>query len=333
MDAALNARMVNLFAIAQMANATYLAHISQIAQMANATHLAQMSRFLAIQDNQAILKSNVAGAVSQLITERCNVDLAKMDGTIPLLNLRPCLRTIHPIKYRSVSFSDVYIGELDTLCPTLRHVTAKLRATNPDLIASNPGTKPSPSSVRTYLIEDNSCYYKQWKLDVLTNRTIKKDFFMQCPTFKKEYPGLRWFTTTNNHTRDNTQANQTITILSVTLAAEEQVFLSSLKKGYGSTAQQLGAVVDSGATRHAGNRYNDVLTFLPNSFLMYPAIGPPVKLPAVLLGVPTVTHAGVARTLPLPGAGVYDPTMREGLVSIAQLLAARYHVILRLPVD
>ena len=57
MDAALNARMVNLFAIAQMANATYLAHISQIAQMANATHLAQMSRFLAIQDNQAILKS------------------------------------------------------------------------------------------------------------------------------------------------------------------------------------------------------------------------------------------------------------------------------------
>ena len=69
--------MVNLFAITQMANATYLAHISQIAQMANATHLAQMSRFLAIQDNQAILKSNVAGAVSQLITERCNVDLAK----------------------------------------------------------------------------------------------------------------------------------------------------------------------------------------------------------------------------------------------------------------
>ena len=156
---------------------------------------------------------------------------------------------------------------------------------------------------------------------------------MHCPTFKKEYPDLRWFTTTNNHTRDNTQTNQKITILSVTLAVEEQVFLSSLKKGYGSTAQQLGAVVDSGATRHAGNRYNDVLTFLPNSFLMYPAIGPPVKLPAVLLGVPTVTHAGVARTLPLPGAGVYDPTMREGLVSIAQLLAARYHVILRLPAD
>jgi hypothetical protein len=78
---------------------------------------------------------------------------------------------------------------------------------------------------------------------------------------------------------------------------------------------------------------SDVLTFLSNSFLMYPAIGLPVKLPAVLLGVPTVTHVGVSGTLPLPGAGVYDPTMREGLVSIAQLLAARYHVILKLPAD
>ena len=126
---------------------------------------------------------------------------------------------------------------------------------------------------------------------------------------------------------------QRIKILSVTLAAEEEVFLSSLKKGHGSRAQQLGAVVDSGATRHAGHRYDDVLTFLPNSFLMYPAIGPPVKMPAVLLSVPTVTHAGVSRTLSLLGVGVYDPTMREGLVSIAQLLAARYHVILRLPAD
>ncbi len=100
-----------------------------------------------------------------------------------------------------------------------------------------------------------------------------------------------------------------------------------------STAQQLGTVVDSDTTRHAGNRYNDVLTFLPNSFLMYPSIGPPVKLPVVLLGVPTMTPAATSRTLPLPGAGVNDPTMCEGLVSIAQLLEARYHVILRLPAD
>ena len=100
--------------------------------MANATHLAQMSRFLAIQDNQAMLKSNGAGAVSQLITARCNVDvtarcnvdLAKMNGATLLFNLCPCLNTVHPIKYRSVSFSDVYVGELDTLCPTLRHVKA-----------------------------------------------------------------------------------------------------------------------------------------------------------------------------------------------------------------
>ena len=53
----------------------------------------------------------------------------------------------------------------------------------------------------------------------------------------------------------------------------------------------------------------------------------------VLLGVPTVTHAGVSHTLPLSGADVYDPTMCDGLVSIAQLLVARYHVILRLPAD
>ena len=153
-----------------------------------------------------------------------------MDGSTPLLNLCPSLFTVHPIKYHSVSFSDVYAGELDTLCPTIRHVKTKQCTTNPDLIVSNPDTKPS--------------YYEQWKLDVLTNRTIQKDFFMHFPTFKKEYPGLRWFTTTNNHTRDNTQDNQKIRILSVTIGVEETTFLGSLKKGQDHHAQQPGPVID-----------------------------------------------------------------------------------------
>ena len=86
-------------------------------------------------------------------------------------------------------------------------------------------------------------------------------------------------------------------------------------------------MVDPDATRHDRHRYNDVLTFLPNSFLMYPSIGSPVKMTVVLLGVSTVTHVGVSRTLPLPGTGVYYTTMCEGLVSIDQLLETRYHVI------
>jgi hypothetical protein len=98
-------------------------------------------------------------------------------------------------------------------------------------------------------------------------------------------------------------------------------------------AQQLGPVVDSGASRHAGNCERNVLTFLPTSFLMHPAIGPPVTMPAVLLGVQIMTHAGTTRLLPLPGAGVYDPTMPECLVSVAQLLAASYDIVFRLPKD
>ena len=139
---------------------------------------------------------------------------------------------VHPIKYRSVSFSDVYDGELDTLFPTLRHVKTTMCATNPDLIVCNPDTKPTPSSVLTYLIENNSYYYKQWKLDVITNRVIKADFFMTNPVFRKENPGIRWSTTTNKHTRVNTQDNKKIRIPSVTLT-EEATFMGSLKKDQG----------------------------------------------------------------------------------------------------
>ena len=66
---------------------------------------------------------------------------------------------------------------------------------------------------------------------------------------------------------------------------------SLLKKDRGTRAPQLGPVVDSGASRHAGNHYHDVLTILPTSFLMYPDIGPPVKSPVVLLGVHPMRHA------------------------------------------
>ncbi len=66
---------------------------------------------------------------------------------------------------------------------------------------------------------------------------------------------------------------------------------------------------------------------------MRPAIGSPVTMPAVLLGVQIMTHAGTTRLLPLPGAGVYDPTMPECLVSVAQLLAASYDIVFRLPKD
>ncbi len=47
---------------------------------------------------------------------------------------------------------------------------------------------------------------------------------------------------------------------------------------------------------------------------MHPAIGPPVTMPAVLLGMQIMTHADTTRLLPLPRAGVYDPTMSECLI-------------------
>jgi hypothetical protein len=47
-----------------------------------------------------------------------------------------------------------------------------------------------------------------------------------------------------------------------------------------------------------------------------------------------MTHAGTTHLLPLPGAGVagvYDPTMPECLISVAQLLETGYHIIFRIP--
>jgi hypothetical protein len=246
--------------------------------------------------------------------------------------MRPCLRTVHPIKYQSVSFSDVFIGELCTLCPTLRHVPSKPRATDPDFIYDNDGTKPSPSSVLDYFIEDNSCHYQQWRSDFDTNQAFKNDFRKNNPAFKKENPGLRWCTILDSATRSNTQYNRQIVIPSVTLAAEATTFLGLIKKT-GHHDQQLGPVVDSGAGLHAGNCHRDVLIFLPTSFLMHPAIGPSVTMPKVLLGVQIMTHADTTRLLPLPGAGVYDPTMPECLISVAQLLTAGYHITFRLPKD
>ncbi len=152
------------------------------------------------------------------------------------------------------------------------------------------------------------------------------------PRFQKENPDLRWRTTRDSVTRSNTQDNQLIEIPSVTLAAEAATFLGLIKKT-GHLTQQIGPVVDSGASHHTGNCHRDVLTFLPTSFLMHPAIGPPVTMPAVLLGVQIMTHADTTHLLPLPGAGMYDTPMTECLVSVPQLLAAGYHIIFRLPQD
>jgi hypothetical protein len=106
----------------------------------------------------------------------------------------------------------------------------------------------------------------------ILNTLFKIDFRKKTPAFKKENPGLRWRTTRDSVTRSNTQVNQEIEIPSVTLAAEVATFLGLIKKT-GHRDQQLGPVVDSGASHHAGNCHRDVLTFLPTSFLMYPAIG------------------------------------------------------------
>jgi hypothetical protein len=246
--------------------------------------------------------------------------------------LCPCLCTVCETKDHSVSSHDVFIGDFCTLCPTLRYVPSNHHATNPDLIFDNDGTKPFQSSVLDYFIEDNSCHYEQWSSDMITNRPVKTDFYKKTPSFKKDNPGFRWRTTLDSATRSNTQVNQQIEIPSVTLAAEVATFLGLIKKT-GHRVQQLGPVVDSGASRHTNNCHRDVLTFLPTSFLMNPAIGPSVTMPAVLLGVQIMTHVGTTLLLPLPGSGVYDPTMPECLISVAQLLEAGYHIIFRLPQD
>ncbi len=52
-----------------------------------------------------------------------------------------------------------------------------------------------------------------------------------------------------------------------------------------------------------------------------------------VMGVQIMTHVTTTRLLPRPGAGVYDPTIPECLISVAQLLTVGYHIIFRLPKD
>ena len=87
--------------------------------------------------------------------------------------------------------------------------------------------------VRNYGIEDDSCHYKQWRSDVITNRAVKTDFYKTNPDFKKKNPGIRWLTATEPVTYANTQKNQKIRILRVTLPAEAAAFLGLLKKKTG----------------------------------------------------------------------------------------------------
>jgi hypothetical protein len=72
--------------------------------------------------------------VKKLITAHCDVNLRcgydsqNATSAFPMVsrspcppNLCPCLCTVHPIKYHSVSFSDVFIGEICTFSPTLMY--------------------------------------------------------------------------------------------------------------------------------------------------------------------------------------------------------------------
>ena len=186
------------------------------------------------------------------------------------LHLCPCLRTVKSVQPHSVSFfhdcspnTVKKVSQLfsDNLCPTLAHVPSKYQQ-----------NKLCPAAVSTYSIQDNSPHYKQWYLDVIANRTVKTASRNKNPDFKRTNPGMRCLGVHDDAlTHTNTQANQQIKILCVAVAVEVQVFLSSLKKRHDSRANQLGPLVDSGASRHAGNCYNDVLTFLPTSFRMHPA--------------------------------------------------------------
>jgi hypothetical protein len=296
-------------------------HVAVVVHLITARCNVNLARTDGVTPFLMVIVKGYRDVVKKLIVTRCDVNLRcghcsqNVSLTFSMVsrspcppNLRPCLRTVHPIKYHSVSFSDVFIGEFCTLCPTRRHVHSKHRATDPDFIYDNDGTKPSPSSVLDYFIKDNSCHYQQWRSDFDTNQDFKTDFRKNNPAFKKENPGLRWCTTLDSATRSNTQDNRQIVIPSVTLAAEATTFLCLIKKT-GHHTQQVGPVIDSGASHHTGNCHRDVLTFLPTSFLMYPAIGPPVTMPAVLLGVQIMTHAGTTHLLPLPGPGVYDPSV------------------------
>ena len=64
---------------------------------------------------------------------------------------------------------------------------------------------------------------------------------------------------------------------------------------------------------------------------MHPAVGPPVNMPAVILGATTVAHDGTKCHFPLPGAGVFDDSMKETLISVVQLLEANFDIFFRLP--
>ena len=53
------------------------------------------------------------------------------------------------------------------------------------------------------------------------------------------------------------------------------------------------------------------LLFYQHLFLCIPLSGSPVTMPALLLWVQIMTHVDTTRLFPLPGSGVYDPTMSE----------------------
>jgi hypothetical protein len=149
----------------------------------------------------------------------------------------------------------------------------------------------------------------------------------------------RWPLTYDTETEKHTLAHQNNKTLSerlqdehrlITLAAEEATFRVI------ALSERLhvifpGPVLDTGATKHAAADVTAILAHLDKYFLMYPAIVPPVTMPAVLLGATTMTHDGTPCNFPLPGAGVFDASMKETLISVAKLLEANFDIFFRLP--
>ncbi len=182
-------------------------------------------------------------------------------------------------------------------------------------------TKPIPSSEHIFIIYIPTSFkyhFEQLRVDVHQNRLTKRKERKTMPRWPLTYD-----TTTEKHTLTH-QNNKTLsqrladTYHFITLAAEDDTFRAI------TLTERLhvifpGAVLDTGATKHAGADVSVILKYLHKYFLMHPAIGPPVQMPAVMLGATTVTHDGTECRFPLPGAGVFDASMKETLISVAKL--------------
>jgi len=194
-------------------------------------------------------------------------------------------------------------------------------------------TKPIPSSEHVFIIympTSFAYHFEQWRLDLHQNRLTKR---------KERKTMSRWPITYDATTEKHTLTHKNNKTLSqrladkyrcITLAAEDATFRAiALTQNFHVIFP--GSVLDTGATKHAGADPSAILKYLHKYFLMHPAIGPPVQMPAVMLGATTVKTDGTECRFPLPGAGVFDASMKETLISVAKLLEANIDIFLRLP--